>query len=108
MTITARERALTDFQEKGDKRILIASLRAGGVGLNLTMASHVIIVDSWWNFAVEEQAFSRVFRIGQVSETFLTRFVVENTVDEAMIKMQGRKKGEIDEVMEDGSGGRRK
>ncbi|KAF2103420.1 P-loop containing nucleoside triphosphate hydrolase protein [Rhizodiscina lignyota] len=108
MTITEREAAIKNFKEEDGTKVLIASLRAGGVGLNLTMASKVIVVDPWWNLAVEEQAFARVFRIGQKSETAMTRFVVENTVDEAMTNMQRRKKNDIDEVMEDGSGGRRK
>jgi SNF2 family DNA or RNA helicase len=71
------------------------------VGLNLTMASRVIIIDPWWNSAAEQQAFCRVFRFGQRETTYLTKFCVKNTVDERLIEMQVRKQKEIDEVMDD-------
>lgn len=71
------------------------------VGLNLTMASKVIMIDPWWNSASEQQAFCRVFRIGQKEETFMSRLCVENTVDERLVAMQERKEKEIAEIMED-------
>lgn len=64
------------------------------------MASKVIIIDPWWNQASEQQAFCRVFRIGQKDETFMTRMCVRNTVDERLIEMQKTKQKEIDEVMD--------
>lgn len=66
------------------------------------MASRVIMVDPWWNEASEQQAFCRVFRIGQNEETYMSRFCVTNTVDAELIAMQERKQQEISEVMEDG------
>ncbi|KAL8912493.1 MAG: hypothetical protein Q9171_002506 [Xanthocarpia ochracea] len=96
-----REKAISDFQQDPECRIMIASLKAGGVGLNLTMASKVICVDLWWNSSVEQQAFCRVFRIGQESETFITRFVAKNTVDEKLLEMQKRKEEEIGGAMDD-------
>jgi len=71
------------------------------VGLNLTMASRVIMLDPWWNDATEQQAFCRVFRIGQKEETYMSRLCVKNTVDERLIEMQKRKQEEIAEVMDD-------
>jgi len=71
------------------------------VGLNLTMASKVIMIDPWWNSASEQQAFCRVFRIGQLEETFMSRLCVKNTVDEHLIGMQDRKDKEIAAIMED-------
>jgi SNF2 family DNA or RNA helicase len=65
------------------------------------MASRVIMVDPWWNEASEQQAFCRVFRIGQKEGTYMSRFCVTNTVDARLIEMQSRKKKEIDDVMED-------
>jgi len=65
------------------------------------MASRVIMVDPWWNEASEQQAFCRVFRIGQKEETYMSRLCVKNTVDERLIAMQKRKREEINEVMED-------
>jgi SNF2 family DNA or RNA helicase len=96
----ARDKAIKEFGEREDMRIMIASLKCGGIGLNLTMAQKVIVVDPWWNSSVEQQAFCRVFRIGQAQETSMTRFVVEKTVDENMVKMQDRKQNEIDQVMD--------
>ena len=71
------------------------------VCLNLTMASKVIMIAPWWNSASEQQAFCRVFRIGQREETFMSRLCVKNTVDERLIAMQERKQNEIASVMED-------
>jgi SNF2 family DNA or RNA helicase len=71
------------------------------VGLNLTMASRVIMIDPWWNSASEQQAFCRVFRIGQNNETYMSRLCVKNTVDARLIALQERKQKEINGVMED-------
>lgn len=68
MTFNARDNAIKRFSEDDDYFILIASLKAGGVGLNLTAGNRVIIIDLWWNQSVETQAFCRVYRIGQVRE----------------------------------------
>ncbi|KAH7063453.1 SNF2 family N-terminal domain-containing protein [Macrophomina phaseolina] len=100
MSIQARDKALENFK-RNNVSILLASLKCGGLGLNLTEAKHVISVDPWWNWALEQQAFCRVFRIGQQEETSMTRFVVEGTIDEKLIDMQDRKQAEIDQVMGD-------
>ncbi|KAK1914628.1 hypothetical protein P3342_010617 [Pyrenophora teres f. teres] len=65
------------------------------------MASKVIMIDPWWNSASEQQAFCRVFRIGQNEKTFMSRLCVTNTVDEQLVRMQERKQEEIDVVMEE-------
>ena len=65
------------------------------------MASKVIMIDPWWNSASEQQAFCRVFRIGQKEETFMSRLCVKDTVDERLIQMQERKQTEIEAVMDD-------
>jgi SNF2 family DNA or RNA helicase len=65
------------------------------------MASRVIMVDPWWNSASEQQAFCRVFRIGQKEETYMSRLCVKNSIDSNLIKMQERKSKEIAQVMED-------
>ncbi|KAL8798932.1 MAG: hypothetical protein Q9182_006279 [Xanthomendoza sp. 2 TL-2023] len=97
-----REKALVDFaDEDGECKIMIASLKAGGIGLNLTMASKVICIDLWWNSSVEQQAFCRVYRIGQEHETFITRFVAKNTVDEKLLQMQEVKSKAIREAIDD-------
>lgn len=78
--------------------MFISSLKSGGVGLNLTMATKVISVDLWWNNSVE-QAFCRVYRHGQTKPTEITRFIVNDTVDERMQQMQDDKKVQIDGVL---------
>ena len=65
------------------------------------MASKVIMIDPWWNSASEQQAFCRVFRIGQKEETFMSRLCVKNTVDDRLLDMQQRKQVEIESVMND-------
>lgn len=65
------------------------------------MASKVIMIDPWWNSASEQQAFCRVFRIGQKEETFMSRLCVKNTVDDRLLQMQKRKQIEIESVMND-------
>jgi len=72
--------------------VLLLSLRAGGVGLNLTAACRVFMMEPWWSFAVEAQAIDRVHRMGQEQAVRVTRFVVEGSIEEKMIKVQERKK----------------
>ncbi|MCJ1225630.1 hypothetical protein MMC12_002279 [Toensbergia leucococca] len=100
MPHASRDKALQDFRDS-DTAVMIASLKCGGVGLNLTAASRVIYIDLWWNSSVEQQAFCRVFRIGQVSETYITRFVVKDTVDERIQSLQKSKETLIAAAMGD-------
>ncbi|MEL7472274.1 MAG: DEAD/DEAH box helicase, partial [Planctomycetota bacterium] len=85
---TARVDMVDKFQ-KGDKKrpIMIASLKAGGVGLNLTAANHVFHFDRWWNPAVENQATDRAFRIGQTRTVFVHKYVVSGTLEERIDEM---------------------
>ncbi|KAF2855647.1 hypothetical protein T440DRAFT_159458 [Plenodomus tracheiphilus IPT5] len=100
MSLPARDKAIASFAENPNTQIMLASLRCGGLGLNLTMASKVIMMDPWWNSASEQQAFCRVFRYGQKEETFMSRLCVNNTVDKRLMDMQERKDAEINAVME--------
>ncbi|WOL00053.1 DNA repair protein RAD5B [Canna indica] len=86
-----REIVLKEFSESKDKLVLLMSLKAGGVGLNLTAASNVFLMDPWWNPAVEEQAIMRIHRIGQKRQVRVTRFIVKDTVEERMQQVQSRK-----------------
>lgn len=79
-----RERVLKEFSETNENSILLMSLRAEGVDLNLTEASNVFLMDSWWNPAVEEQAIMRIHRIGQKKKVRVRRFIVKDTVEERM------------------------
>ncbi|KAJ9547400.1 hypothetical protein OSB04_019943 [Centaurea solstitialis] len=86
-----REKTLKEFSETTDKMVLLMSLKAGGVGLNLTAASNVFLMDPWWNPAVEEQAIMRIHRIGQKRTVCVRRFIVKDTVEERMQQVQARK-----------------
>ena len=77
MTQSSRAAVITAFKAHEGRIVLLISLRAGGVGLNLTEARRVFMMDPWWSFAVEAQAIDRVHRMGQVEEVEVTRFVVE-------------------------------
>ncbi|KAJ5782733.1 hypothetical protein N7457_004507 [Penicillium paradoxum] len=71
--------------------VLLISLRAGGVGLNLTTASNVFVMDPWWSFAIEAQAIDRVHRMGQTRDVNVTRFVVKDSIEGRMLRVQERK-----------------
>lgn len=92
MTQKARAAVLTDFASRPKGCVLLLSLRAGGVGLNLTCAKRVFMMDPWWSFAVEAQAIDRVHRMGQTDEVRVVRFVVEESIEQKMLKIQDRKK----------------
>ena len=89
LTKAQRDHSLKQF--KAATRVLIVSIKVGGVGLNLTCASRVILMDPWWNPAVEHQAIERVHRIGQFKEVTAYKFVCNNTVEEKILEMQDRK-----------------
>ncbi len=79
---SARDQIITDFQNGSGPGALVLSLKAGGTGLNLTAASHVVLYDRWWNPAVEDQARDRAWRIGQTRTVISHRLVCPGTVDE--------------------------
>lgn len=97
-----RTRMVNRFQQ-GDVPIFLISLKAGGVGLNLTAADTVILYDPWWNPAVERQAMDRAHRIGQDKPVFVYRMVAEGTVESAIQELQARKQALADALFE-GSG----
>lgn len=85
--------------------VLLISMKAGGVGINLVAASSVFIVDPWWNAAVEDQCVNRIHRIGQTAKVVRVRkFVVVDSVEERIIELQKRKKGIANQVFGDGVG----
>ena len=81
-SLEERRKMVKEFQEDPEKKVFIISLKAGGTGLNLTAASHVIHFDLWWNPAVEAQATDRAYRIGQHSNVIVHRFITKNTFEE--------------------------
>ncbi|XP_056857617.1 DNA repair protein RAD16-like, partial [Raphanus sativus] len=91
MSMAARDVAINKFREDPDCKVFLMSLKAGGVALNLTVASHVFMMDPWWNPAVERQAQDRIHRIGQYKPIRVVRFIIENTVEEKILKLQNKK-----------------
>ncbi|HEX5097288.1 MAG TPA: C-terminal helicase domain-containing protein, partial [Acidimicrobiia bacterium] len=82
MTRTARDQVIDAFQNREGPAALVLSLKAGGTGLNLTAASHVVLYDRWWNPAVEDQARDRAWRLGQTRTVISHRLICPGTVDE--------------------------
>ena len=86
-----REQVVDEFQTDTDCPFFLVSLKAGGVGLNLTAASYVLMLDPWWNPAAEKQAVNRAHRIGQDKHVMVYRFITQNTLEEKILKLQARK-----------------
>ena len=87
-----REKAVQSFQNNDEVRVFLISLKAGGVGLNLTAADYVYIVDPWWNPAVEQQAIDRTHRIGQTKNIFAYRMICIDTIEDKILQLQERKR----------------
>ncbi len=86
-----RKDQVETFQNNDDIKIFLISLKAGGVGLNLTEADYVYLVDPWWNPAVEQQAIDRTHRIGQKNNIFAYKMICKDSVEEKIIKLQEKK-----------------
>jgi len=86
-----RQQIINSFQKNDDQRVFLISLKAGGIGLNLTAADYAFIIDPWWNPAAEEQAISRSHRIGQSKKVFVYRFITNESVEEKIVALQKRK-----------------
>ena len=86
-----REKVVNDFQDDPENKIFLISLKAGGVGLNLTAADYVFILDPWWNPASEVQALNRAHRIGQNKSVFVYRYITGNTIEEKIVRLQEKK-----------------
>lgn len=96
-----REKAIQNFQSNDDCRVFLISLKAGGVGLNLTAADYVYIVDPWWNPAVEQQAIDRTHRIGQTKNIFAYRMICKDTIEDKILTLQERKRTLAKELISD-------
>jgi SNF2 family DNA or RNA helicase len=88
---TKREKIVNSFQNDPENKIFLISLKAGGVGLNLTAADYVFILDPWWNPASEMQALNRAHRIGQHKSVFVYRYITSNSIEEKIVKLQEKK-----------------
>lgn len=99
-SIKKRQEQVDLFQE-GDANVFLISLKAGGVGLNLTAASYVFIMDPWWNPAVEAQAIDRAHRIGQKNTLTVYRPIIKNSVEEKVLELQAMKRELFKDLMAD-------
>jgi len=99
-----RRRAVQQFQEEDDTRIFLISLKAGGVGLTLTAADYVYLVDPWWNPAAEQQAIDRSHRIGQEKKVFAYRMICRDSVEEKILQLQERKRSLAADLIADEAG----
>ena len=95
MTAKKRDANLEKFKTDPTCMVFIVSLKAGGVGLTITAASKVFLVDPWWNPATEDQAIDRIHRIGQKKNVEVIRFIVRDTVEEKMLELLQKKRDMI-------------
>ncbi len=99
MTNIERQNAVANFQTKENLPFFLISLKAGGLGLNLTNADYVFLIDPWWNPAIERQAVDRTHRIGQTKSVFIYKFITKDTVEEKIIALQNKKKLLADNII---------
>lgn len=97
-----REKEVHEFQNNEQKRVFLISMKAGGVGLNLTAADYVYVLDPWWNPAVENQAIDRCYRIGQEKHVIAYRMICKDTVEEKIMLLQQAKSKLAKEVISEG------
>jgi len=99
-----RRESVQRFQEEDGARVFLISLKAGGVGLTLTAADYVYLVDPWWNPAAEQQAIDRSHRIGQAKKVFAYRMICKDTVEEKILQLQEKKRSLAADLVADEAG----
>ncbi|MHB8589780.1 MAG: DEAD/DEAH box helicase, partial [Candidatus Dormibacteraceae bacterium] len=100
----ARDEMVQRFQSRSSPRVFVLSLKAGGTGLNLTAANHVVHFDRWWNPAVEDQATDRAFRIGQRRNVQVRKFICVGTLEERIDQMLEKKRELAERIVGSGEG----
>lgn len=96
---TNREKVVQKFMEEKEVQLFLISLKAGGIGLNLTAADYVFLYDPWWNDAVENQAIDRAHRIGRKDTVIAKRYIALESIEEKMMKLKANKKSLISDIM---------
>lgn len=99
--LNKRQEEVDRFQKDDSVKAFLISLKAGGVGLNLTTADYVYIVDPWWNPAAEQQAIDRAHRIGQQRKVFAYKMICKDSVEERILQLQERKKNLADDLIQE-------
>ncbi|EOA39090.1 hypothetical protein CARUB_v10011822mg [Capsella rubella] len=105
MSLIARDRAVKEFSNDPDVKVMIMSLKAGNLGLNMIAACHVILLDLWWNPTTEDQAIDRAHRIGQTRPVTVTRITVKNTVEDRILALQEEKRKMVASAFGEDHGG---
>ncbi|XP_027346533.1 helicase-like transcription factor CHR28 isoform X2 [Abrus precatorius] len=107
MSVVARDKAVKDFNTLPEVSVMIMSLKAASLGLNLVVACHVLMLDLWWNPTTEDQAIDRAHRIGQTRPVTVLRLTVRDTVEDRILALQQKKRMMVESAFgEDGTGGR--
>lgn len=107
MSVLARDKAVNDFKTLPEVTVMIMSLKAASLGLNMVAACHVLLLDLWWNPTTEDQAIDRAHRIGQMRPVIVSRFTVKDTVEDRILALQERKREMVASAFgEDGADGR--
>jgi superfamily II DNA or RNA helicase len=101
--VKARKQLVEQFQQEAGPPFFVLSIKAGGTGLNLTAAAHVIHFDRWWNPAVENQASDRAYRIGQKKNVLVHKFICRGTIEEKIDALIEAKQGMSDQILEGGA-----
>lgn len=99
-----RQKQVEQFQTQPEIKLFLISLKAGGVGLNLTAADYVYLIDPWWNPAAEQQAIDRTHRIGQTKKIFAYKMICKDSVEEKILMLQGKKKDLSAELISEEAG----
>jgi len=96
-----RQQVIDRFQKDPGVPLFLLSLKAGGLGINLTAADYVVIFDPWWNPAVERQAVDRSHRIGQLKPVFVYRLITKDSIEERILALQERKRALAADLIEE-------
>ncbi|KAM0862152.1 hypothetical protein ACQ4PT_045431 [Festuca glaucescens] len=105
MSLDVRGAAVEEFKTDPEVRVMLMSLKAGNLGLNMIAACHVIMLDPWWNPYAEDQAVDRAHRIGQTQPVTVTRFTVNDTVEDRILALQAKKREMVESAFGEKSGG---
>ncbi|XP_051218804.1 helicase-like transcription factor CHR28 isoform X1 [Lolium perenne] len=105
MSLDVRGAAVEEFKTDPEVRVMLMSLKAGNLGLNMIVACHVIMLDPWWNPYAEDQAVDRAHRIGQTQPVTVTRFTVNETVEDRILALQAKKREMVESAFGEKSGG---
>jgi superfamily II DNA or RNA helicase len=102
-TLSKREKIIQQFRDDDDCQLFLISLKAGGLGLNLTEANYVIHLDPWWNPAIEQQATDRAYRIGQKQKVTVYHLISSHTIEEKILRLHATKRDLADQLLEGNS-----